>query len=77
MQIGDLVKINLNRVIDMHGTYSPEAQDVEDRVGKVGFVVGFSKNRWHMSRISVQWLDTQFVTIHNKFFVEVINATST
>ncbi len=73
MQIGDLVKINLNRVIDMHGTYSPEAQDVRDRVGKVGFVVGFSKDRWHMSRIRVQWLDTQFVTIHNKFFVEVVN----
>jgi hypothetical protein len=73
MKVGDMVKINLSRVIDMHGTYSPEAQGVRDRVGKVGFVVGFSKNRWHMSRISVQWLDTQIVTIHNKFFVEVIN----
>lgn len=73
MQIGDLVKINLNRVIDMHGTYSSNAKAVRDRVGKVGFVVGFSKDRWHTTSVSVQWLDTQFVTWHNKFFVEVVN----
>ncbi len=76
MKVGDLVRINKSR------TTGATLRRLRRRhmIGKVGIIIEVSrvsKDYTVMTTIKVQWLDTQIVTQHNKFFVEVINATST
>ena len=71
MKVGDMVKIRRSPT-------SSGGRRLYKRsgVGKIGIVIGISRvNKDYdvMTTVKVKWLDTQSVTEHNDFFVEVIN----
>ena len=78
MKVGDMVRLDKRR------TTSTTMRRNRRRmgVGTVGIIIeigpkhqaGFSTPV--RNNIKIKWLDTQQVTLHNEFFIEVISATS-
>jgi hypothetical protein len=77
VKVGDMVRLDKSRT-----TPAFDRNRRRMGVGTVGIIIeigpkhqaGFSTPV--RNNIKIKWLDTQQVTLHNEFFIEVINATS-